>query len=101
MIAIARRELVAVLRSPRALVVQLAFLIVPGLLVLLRWPNDAHADVGGNAAGQVIRVFGYGLMAGLREAGDGEQDLILAPPPGARRVDVNRSHAGRGGRSCS
>lgn len=65
MIAVAARELVAMLRSWRAVGVQLLFLLVPGLLVLLRWPADGHADAGGAAAGQVLRVFGYGLMAGL------------------------------------
>src|SRR5512135_1197484 len=63
--SVAARELVAMLRSWRAVAVLLAFLIAPGLLVLLRWPADGHADVGGAAATQVLRVFGYGLMVGL------------------------------------
>lgn len=65
MIAVSARELVAMLRSWRAVLVQVLFLVAPGLLVLLRWPDDGHADVDGAAAGQVLRVFGYGLLVGL------------------------------------
>src|SRR5690606_34562251 len=39
-------------------------------LVLVRWPSDAVVDLQGAAAQQVLRVFGYGMMAAL---------MLLAP----------------------
>ena len=65
MIAIIQRELAAMLRSWKAVTLQVCFLACLGGLVVLRWPSEAHVDLGGAASRQVFRVFGYGLMIGL------------------------------------
>ena len=58
------------LRTRRALAVQLALVVALAVLVVVRWPADARADLDGASARQVLRVFGYGLMVGL---------ILLAP----------------------
>ncbi|MBS0198238.1 MAG: ABC transporter permease [Planctomycetes bacterium] len=63
--AIIQRELAATLRSWKAVLLQAIFLACLGGLVLLRWPSEAHADLGGVESRQVFRVFGYGLTIGL------------------------------------
>lgn len=65
MIPIMARELTAMLRSWRAVALQIGFLACLGALVLLRWPSEARVDVGGVASRQVFRIFGYGLLIGL------------------------------------
>lgn len=65
MIPIARRELTAMLRSWRAVALQIGFLVCLGALVILRWPSEGRADLGGVASRQVFRIFGYGLLIGL------------------------------------
>src|SRR5262249_59394104 len=35
------------------------------LLVLIRWPTGEVADLSGARSQQVLRVFGYGLLAGV------------------------------------
>ena len=67
---IIQRELVGMLRTRKALVLQILLIIVLSALVILRWPTDARADLDGHLAQQVMNVFGYGLMVGL---------LLLAP----------------------
>lgn len=65
MIPIIGREFTAMLRSWRAVALQIGFLALLGGLVILRWPSEARADVGGVASRQVFRIFGYGLLVGL------------------------------------
>ena len=62
---IIRRELVGMLRTRWALFGQILLITGLGLLVLLRWPVDAYADLAGTRAHQVLAVFGYGLMMGV------------------------------------
>jgi ABC-type transport system involved in multi-copper enzyme maturation permease subunit len=65
MIPIIARELNAMLRSWRAVALQIGFLACLGVLVILRWPSEGRVDMGGVASRQVFRIFGYGLLIGL------------------------------------
>ena len=65
MIPILRRELLASLRTSRALALQLCLALGCALLVLLRWPGGDVADLGGARSLEVLRLFGYGLLAGV------------------------------------
>ena len=67
---IIQRELIGTLRTRRALIVAVAFVVVLGGLVILRWPGEGRVGLGGAQSRQVLRVFGYGLMTGL---------ILLAP----------------------
>jgi len=62
---IIQRELVGLLRTKRALALQVLLIIILGSLVVLRWPSEARADFSGTQALQVMQLFGYGLMVGL------------------------------------
>ncbi len=62
---ILRRELLELLRTRRALVLQIGLALACALLVLVRWPTGGTADLGGARAVQVLRVFGYGLLAAV------------------------------------
>jgi ABC-type transport system involved in multi-copper enzyme maturation permease subunit len=62
---IVRRELIEVLRTRKAVVLQLGLGAACALLVLVRWPTDEVADLSGARSLQVLRVFGYGLLAGI------------------------------------
>ena len=76
---ILRRELLGTLRSRRALAAQVMLVAGLAALVLLRWPADARVDRAAEASRQVLRVFIYGLTAGL---------ILIAPVfPAASIVD--------------
>jgi ABC-type transport system involved in multi-copper enzyme maturation permease subunit len=62
---IVRRELLSLLRTRKAVAAQLALAVACALLVLARWPAEGAADLGGARSLQVLRVFGYGLLAGV------------------------------------
>jgi ABC-type transport system involved in multi-copper enzyme maturation permease subunit len=59
------RELLEVLRTRRAVALQIGLALGCALLVLVRWPSGETADLNGARALQVLRVFGYGLLAGV------------------------------------
>jgi ABC-type transport system involved in multi-copper enzyme maturation permease subunit len=59
------RELLGLLRTRRAVALQLGLAIGCAVLVLLRWPTTERADLSGVRSLQVLRVFGYGLLAGI------------------------------------
>lgn len=67
---IIQRELVGILRSGRMRVVAVLLVVALAALVLLRWPSDAKVGLDGQEPLQVLRVFAYGLLAGL---------ILLAP----------------------
>jgi ABC-type transport system involved in multi-copper enzyme maturation permease subunit len=67
---IVQRDLVSLLRTRKAMAIQVAIVVALGTLVILRWPSDGRVDLSGARSLQVLRVFGYGLMAGL---------ILLAP----------------------
>src|SRR5262249_31720159 len=63
---IIHRELLEVLRTRKAIAMQLRLALACAVLVLLRWPSDETVDVlNGTRSQQVLRVFGYGLLAGV------------------------------------
>jgi ABC-type transport system involved in multi-copper enzyme maturation permease subunit len=62
---IVRRELLELLRTRRAVAAQVALAVAVAALVVARWPSAGVGDLSGAAALQVLRVFGYGLLAGL------------------------------------
>src|SRR6516162_8748897 len=62
---IIRRELLEVLRTRKAIMLQVGLALACGLLVLMRWPTTGTADLSGARSLQVLRVFGYGLLAGV------------------------------------
>jgi ABC-type transport system involved in multi-copper enzyme maturation permease subunit len=62
---IVRRELLEVLRTRWAVALQASLAVACALLVLVRWPTGEVADLSGARALQVLRVFGYGLLAGI------------------------------------
>jgi ABC-type transport system involved in multi-copper enzyme maturation permease subunit len=62
---ILRRELLEVLRARKAVALQLALALACALLVLVRWPTGDVADLSGDRSLQVLRVFGYGLLAAI------------------------------------
>jgi ABC-type transport system involved in multi-copper enzyme maturation permease subunit len=62
---IIRRELLEVLRTRKALALQLGLALGCALLILTRWPTEGTVDLGGVRSQQVLRVFGYGLLAAI------------------------------------
>src|SRR2546423_9156413 len=62
---IIRRELLEVLRTRKAVALQLGLALGCALVVLIRWPTGHVADVSGLRSLQVLRMFGYGLLAGV------------------------------------
>ena len=67
---IIHRELVGMLRTGRALTLQVLLVLVLCALVILRWPGEGRVDISGSQSQQVLNVFGYGLMVGV---------ILLAP----------------------
>ncbi len=62
---IIRRELLDLLRTKKAAAAQITLAIACTMLVLVRWPTGGVSDLSGARALQVLRVFGYGLLAGI------------------------------------
>lgn len=62
---IIRRELLDLLRTRKAVAVQVALALGCALLVLVRWPTGGVSDLNGARAQQVLQVFGYGLLVGV------------------------------------
>ena len=60
-----QRELIGILRSRKALALQVGLATLFALLVVLRWPTDARVDLSGAQSQQVFRTFGYGLLTTL------------------------------------
>ena len=62
---IVRRELLELLRTRKVLAAQVGLAAACTLLVLVRWPTGGVSDLSGARPLQVLRVFGYGLLAGV------------------------------------
>jgi ABC-type transport system involved in multi-copper enzyme maturation permease subunit len=100
---IIQRELVGMLRSRRALVIQVLLVATFGLLVILRWPSDPRVDLNGARSMQVFRLFGYGLLAAIlllvpafpassivREKQQGTLALLLNTPMTAGQIYLGK-----------
>lgn len=96
---ILHRELVGLLRTRKAIAAQVVLAVGCSLLVLVRWPTGAVADLSGARALQVLQVFGYGLLAGVvflvpgfpavsivRERVKGTLSLLLNSPMSAGAI---------------
>jgi ABC-type transport system involved in multi-copper enzyme maturation permease subunit len=70
MTPIIRRELLEWLRSRKALALQVGLAAACALLILVRWPTGGIGELSGARSLEVLRVFGYGALAGI---------LLLAP----------------------
>ena len=70
MYPIIRRELLEWLRTRKALALQLGLGLICALLILVRWPTGGVGELSGARSLEVLRVFGYGALAGI---------LLLAP----------------------
>ena len=62
---IVRRELLELVRTRRAVAAQVGLAVAAAGLVIARWPSAGVGDLTGAAGLQVLRVFGYGMLAGL------------------------------------
>lgn len=100
---IIRRELVDLLRTRKAVAVQVALALGCALLVLVRWPTGGISDLNGARAQQVLQVFGYGLLAGVlflvpafpatsivRERINGTLALLLNSPMSAASIYLGK-----------
>jgi ABC-type transport system involved in multi-copper enzyme maturation permease subunit len=63
--AILRRELITLLRTRRAVAVQLGLALACALVIGLRWPTESQVGLSGAEARQVLDVFGYGMLVGV------------------------------------
>jgi ABC-type transport system involved in multi-copper enzyme maturation permease subunit len=100
---IIRRELLDLLRTRKAVAVQVALALGCTLLVLVRWPTGGISDLNGARAQQVLQVFGYGLLAGVlflvpafpatslvREKVNGTLALLLNSPMSAWSIYLGK-----------
>src|SRR5262249_15219584 len=71
----------SVLRSRKAIAMQVVPAVICTLLVLLRWPSQV--DLSGTQAMEVFRLFGYGLATAL---------LLLVPAFPATAIVRERIH---------
>ncbi|MEC9095515.1 MAG: ABC transporter permease subunit, partial [Planctomycetota bacterium] len=90
---IVQRELIGMMRTRKAIVIQSLLVILFALLLLLRWPVDPIADVTGVKSMQVFKLFSYGILTSLiflvpvfpatsviRERNSGTLALLLNSP---------------------
>ena len=90
---IVQRELIGMMRTRKALIIQAALVVLFALLLLLRWPVDPIADITGVKSMQVFKLFSYGILTALiflvpvfpatsviRERNSGTLALLLNSP---------------------
>ena len=65
MTPIIRRELLELLRTRKAAAAYVGLALASTILVMVRWPASGVSDLNGARSLQVLRVFGYGLLAGM------------------------------------
>jgi ABC-type transport system involved in multi-copper enzyme maturation permease subunit len=65
MLAILQRELVAILRTRKAFVLQFGLALCLLGLIALRWPTDNRVELSGARSGQLFRLFSYGMLAAV------------------------------------
>jgi ABC-type transport system involved in multi-copper enzyme maturation permease subunit len=59
------RELLQLLRTRKAVALQVGLALVCALLVLVRWPTGEQSDLTGARSFGVLRIFGCGLLAAV------------------------------------
>ncbi len=59
---IVQRELTSLLRTRKALALQVGLAAALSLLVVLRWPSDARMELSGVRSREVFCLFGYGIL---------------------------------------
>ena len=62
---IVRKEWLDLFRTRTALVGLSGIAVTAAAMVMARWPDSGVGDLNGAAGVQVLRVFGYGLLACL------------------------------------
>ena len=62
---IIQRELIGMLRTRKAMAVQVLLVLMFAALVIFRWPSDPTVDLAGNKSQEVFRLFGYGLLTAI------------------------------------
>ena len=90
---IVQRELIGMMRTRKAIVIQASLVVLFALLLLLRWPVDPIADITGVKSMQVFKLFSYGILTALiflvpvfpatsviRERNSGTLALLLNSP---------------------
>lgn len=100
---IVRRELLDWLRTRKAVAALALIGAAAAALVLARWPSAGVGDLNGAAALQVLRVFGYGMLACLilvlpafpatsvvRERVKGTLALLLNSPMSPRSIYLGK-----------
>ncbi len=60
---IVEREFVGLLRTRKALAMQVCVALAFAALVVIRWPTDGLVDLSGEQSREVFQLFAYGLMA--------------------------------------
>lgn len=65
MIAILNKELVAILRTRKALAIQVGIALALALLIAARWPGDGRVDLAGRRSADLLRLLAYGLLAAI------------------------------------
>ena len=77
--AILEREFLSLLRSPKAVAIQAAVMILCGLLVIIRWPDGARVDFAVSRLGEIDgqpRQGGSSAQSLERGLGSIETDYI-------------------------
>lgn len=67
---IIERELIGLLKTRKAMVLQIGMALACSMFILLKWPTDSRVDLSGLDSREALQVFGYGLLIAL---------LMLAP----------------------
>ena len=62
---IIHRELLELLRTRKAIALQVGLAVACMALEIVRWPTGDVTELSGARALQVLRLFGYGLLAGI------------------------------------
>jgi ABC-type transport system involved in multi-copper enzyme maturation permease subunit len=96
---VVQRELVGVLRTRKALAMQVGTAFACTLPILLRWPSEGRVGLSGARSQEVFSLFGYGLLACLmalvpavpaasfvREKSRGTLALLLNTPMSSRSI---------------
>ena len=96
---IVERELIGLLRTRKSLAMLSGSAVVFAVLVILRWPHDARADLAGEQSRQLFEAFSYSMLALVvllmpvfpatsivRETRSGTLALLLNSPTSAAAI---------------